>query len=305
MAVTLEDRIIDCLRQRGPLTGSELKESVGEDNLVLWQACMRCEKIATVKIGTRYMRLDRRLEGYACLSPSILREFLSYSVMGQADDPAAIQQKAGEISSHIEGISRKKLELAQDIVSRVMGLASGAWEAGIRICFILAGDIVYNMAHDVPRPERSTGKFVNGSDIDLVIVLDDAAPDEILQAIDKAIYAEKYRMLTTPAFREEIDYVIKRVGRVREQLRFDTFKDMIACKILGEGILLHGSRDLFSELKAMLGACGAAEKLADLEKKAQLFRKNAEKYLLQADPEKAKTESLYLFYPHEESEEFE
>ena len=34
------------------------------------------------------------------------------------------------------------------------------------------------MAHDVPRPERSTGELVKGSDIDLVVVLEDGASDD-------------------------------------------------------------------------------------------------------------------------------
>jgi hypothetical protein len=106
-------------------------------------------------------------------------------------------------------------------------------------------------------------------------------------------------------FREEIDYVIKRVSRVKEQLQFDTFKHMVACKILEEGLLLYGSKSLFVDIKTMLNKHGITEKLGDLEKRAQIFRKEAEAYLLHADPDKVKRGSLYLFYPAEESEEFE
>jgi hypothetical protein len=305
MAENLESRIIDLITQKGPLTGAELRASISEDHLRLWQACRQCESLATMRIGTRYMRLDRRIEGYACLSPSILREFLSYSVVGLVDSVEAIQARAYEIDAHTKAVSKQKLELAQTIAASIRNQCGSTWNNDIGVCFIIAGDIVYQMAHDVPRPEQSTGKLVKGSDIDLVVVLEDGAPDDLARCLDDAIYREKYRLLSTPAIREEIDYVVKKMSKVQEQLQFDTFKRMVACKILGEGRLLYGSESFFQEIQISLVNSGAAEKLAALEKNAHVFRERAEKYLLQAAPGEAIKESLYLFYPHEESEEYE
>jgi len=42
-----------------------------------------------------------------------------------------------------------------------------------------------------------------------------------------------------------------------------------------------------------------------MEDRAAIFRRDAEEYLLKEDPEKIRNEGLYLFYPTEESEEFE
>jgi hypothetical protein len=98
---------------------------------------------------------------------------------------------------------------------------------------------------------------------------------------------------------------VKKLERVREQIRFDTFKHMVACKILHEGTLLYGSEDLFSDVKMMLSRAGIVGKLHDLEKRAMVFRKETEEYLLSKTPEKIRDEALYLFYPTEESEEFE
>jgi hypothetical protein len=173
------------------------------------------------------------------------------------------------------------------------------------VCFIIAGDIVYDMAHDVPRPERSTGKLVKGSDIDLVIVVDDEMSDQDIQRIDQVIYREKYRLLVSPAVNEEVDYVVKRIGRVREQAAFDTFKHMVACKILREGKLLFGSEQLFQTIRATLEAHGVLKKLDELEHSARLFRKNAEEALLHRAPADMATDAMHLFYPAEESEEFE
>jgi hypothetical protein len=55
----------------------------------------------------------------------------------------------------------------------------------------------------------------------------------------------------------------------------------------------------------MLKDHGVIQKLKDLEEKAKIFRKEAEDYLLYEDPQKIREERLYLFYPTEESEEFE
>jgi len=305
MTTILEDQIVDYIRQRGPLTGLELRKSFNEDSLVLWQTCMRSEKLAAARTSTRYLRLDRRVEGYARLSPSILREFLSYSVMGLAGSSEMISRRVCEIASHIDTVSKRKHELALRIVSNVMQHICGACEYVPEMCFILAGDIAYRMANDVPRPEQSIGEFVRGSDIDLVVVLEDGASDALIGSLDNAIHREKYRTLVSPELREEVDYVIKKVSRVREQLQFDTFKHMVACKILDEGLLLFGSESLFVDIKTMLNEHGVTEKLGELERRAHTSRKEAEDYLLHADPAKAKRENLYLFYTAEESEEFE
>jgi hypothetical protein len=305
MTANLESKIVDHIRQRGPLTGSELRASFNEDGLILWQTCIRSQQLVTTRIGARYLRLDRRVDGFARLSPSILREFLSYSVVGLAENTDAVSVRASKVAYHIEEVSKNKLDLAYSIVFDIMRHFGGMEEDNRQLCFIIAGDIAYRMANDVRRPELSTGEFVRGSDIDLVVVLEDGASDDFITSLDNAIYSAKYRTLISPEFGEEIDYVIKRVSRVREQLQFDTFKHMVACKILEEGLLLYGSESLFVDIKTMLNKHGVTEKLADLGQKAQIFRKDAEEYLLHADPEEAKKESLYLFYPAEESEEFE
>ncbi len=301
----VEKEIIHLIGERGPLTGSEILEATGGDGLILWRACKLSESLTIRNIGTRYLRLDRRIEDFARLSPSILREFLTYSVIGDSQDSAPLTQKANAISSHIEAVSKAKSELAYSVVSALADKLENELPIHDQVCFIIAGDIVYNMAHDVPRPERSTGKLVRGSDMDLVVVVDDRFPKASMERVDEAIYQEKYRLLITPHVREEIDYIVKNLDRVREQVRFDTFKHMIACKLLQEGTLLFGSENLFHGIKNMLREHGVIQKLNDLETKARLFRQEAEGYLLSEDPRKIREESLYFFYPTEESEEFE
>lgn len=301
----MEKEIIKLIEEKGPLTGSEIKEAIGGDDHILWQTCKLSQNLLVRTIGTRYLRLDRRVENFARLSPSILREFLTYSAIGIPGDTNSLELRAQELISHIEKVSRSKLELVYRAISGLVSSLESEWNPDLQVCYIIAGDIVYNMAHDVPRPERSTGKLVNGSDMDLVVIVDDRTPEDLIRRLDDAIYKEKYRILIAPSLKEEIDYIVKKLERVRDQLRFDTFKHMVACKILQEGAFLYGKEDLFSKIKAMLREHGVTEKLNHLERRAKIFRLEAEKYLLRNDPDKIKEDALCLFYPTEESEEFE
>ena len=141
--------------------------------------------------------------------------------------------------------------------------------------------------------------------MDLVVIVDDFFPPELIGPLDETIYREKYRLFITPHIREEIDYVVKDFNRVREQLRFDTFKHMVACKILEEGAFLFGNEAIFERLKFLLREHGVIDRLRIMEREAQRFRLKAEEYLLSEDSEKIKESGTYLFYPAEESEEFE
>ena len=301
----MEKEIIAVLEDKGPLTGAEILDALGDDALFLWRACRRSKQVAIQTIGCRYLRLDSKIEGFARLSPSILREFLTYSAIGLTRDQDSLVRKANEIASHIREVSKAKLELAKNVFSTVLSRLENDVLIKEQACILIAGDIVYDMAHDAPRPERSTGKLVKGSDMDLVVVVDDLFPKELMERMDEMIYREKQNVLMTPHLREEMDYVVKDLARVREQMGFDTFKRMVACKILQESTLLFGNQDLFKTIKSMLQEQGIPEKLVRMEDQAAIFRRDAEATLLREDPDKIKNEGLYLFDPTEESEEFE
>jgi hypothetical protein len=301
----MEAEVVRIVEEKGPLTGSEMLENLRVTPLLLWRTCHLSPALDFQTVGTRYLRLDRRVEGYARLSPSILREFMTYTVVGLEGSTEALDRRASAVIGHIKWVSRAKLALARRIVGNLQEQLAQSWPREDRVCFIIAGDIVYEMAHDVPRPEQSIGEMVNGSDIDLVVVADDNVSREFVQELDAAIYKEKYYTLIAPGVREEIDYVVKSMARVREQLLFDSFKRMVACKILQEGVLLSGSQSLFNQIKAMLIDTGVTAKLDEMEVKAGKFRKHSEAYLLSTDPSRVSKDELNLFYTTEESEEFE
>jgi len=301
----MQERIIDLLERTGPRTGAEICKALGGEMFALWKACMLSPRLAIHRIGRRYLRLDRRVDGYARLSPSILREFLTYTVVGLADDPAAVDLREKELQAHIKDVSRKKLELATRLMTDIAAPFSADGEEEKPFCVVVAGDIVYEMAHDVNRPESSTGAMVHGSDLDIVVIVSDEAPGELVTQLDDAIYQKKYPYLKHPDFREEIDYIVKRFSKLCEQAEFDTFQRMVACKIFDEAVLLYGSGELFAAGKALLRERGVIDRLRAMEQSAIRAREQQEQHLLATDEQALRREDLFLFYTDEESEEFE
>ncbi|MBN1173289.1 MAG: nucleotidyltransferase domain-containing protein, partial [Micromonosporaceae bacterium] len=241
----------------------------------------------------------------ARLSPSILREFLTYSVVGVREDASGLDRRAERLQEHIRGVSDRKLALAKRIIDDITAPFAPGSGVETRFCVVVAGDIVYGMAHDVHRPERSTGTMVHGSDLDIVVLVADEAPQELVTQLDDAIYKKKYQYLKNPAFREEIDYVVKRFSKLAEQAEFDTLKRMIACKIFDEAVLLYGNAALFDAGKILLADRRVTDRLRAMEQAAIEAREQQEQYLLATDAHTLRGDDLHLFHTDDESEEFE
>lgn len=301
----METRLVEVIERSGPQTGAELKAALGDESFLHWRSAVASERLAVRRVGSRYLRLDRRVEGFARLSPSILREFLTYTVVGLVSDEDGLEARTLELSAHVRKVSRRKCETARQ-VARTVGEAVAAWAgADAPFCILLAGDVVYDMAHDVPRPERSTGRMVRGSDLDLVVVVADEASPEVAAQLDELMYRQKYRYLINPAAREEIDYVVKPLSRVQEQAAFDSFPRMVACKILEEAVLVYGNDRLFRQARSLLEGQGVPARLRDMEALAARERREAETRLLASQEPAVEGPDAYLFFTAEESEEFE
>ena len=296
--------IADILARTGPLTGAELAAAGGfADVLELWRAC-HAAGLVLRRTGRRYMRLDTAVDGYARLSPSIRREFLTYTLAGLPGQETVLERRAAELAQRAADISREKLDLARENVC--MALASLPDEPLIlrQTAFMIAGDITYQMAHRVPRPEKSSGQMVRGSDLDIIVVTADSLPASAARSLDDAIYRQKHYLLTHPDHREEIDYVLKPLEKVRQQLAFDRFEHMVACKILCECQLLYGSPFLFGEIMKLVDASGVRAKLDALQSAAEAFRDRAERTLLDPIATAASGENpLDLFFTREEGDE--
>jgi hypothetical protein len=298
-----EAAIVEFLRKGGPCTGAELQEETDIEPLALWRFCVNDPRVDVRVLGRRYLRLDRAVDGYARLSPSIRREFLTYTLLDRAGVEKRMDARAEALAAEIQLISDAKRRLASQTVATLVEALADREEVLAKACFILGGDITYNMAHRVPRPEHSTGKLVRGSDLDIVVVTDDSLDPAVRSVLDDAIYQKKYLLLINPSYREELDYLIKDLTTVHKQLAFDTFEHMVACKILDEGEFLYGSRDIFDAVKGLLQERDIPPKLSLLEEQAAVNRAEAEQVLRQADGKQSGSHYLNLFYTTDESDE--
>jgi vacuolar-type H+-ATPase subunit F/Vma7 len=295
-------QLLQVIKEQGPLTGKDFVRKTGLDIFEAWQFCASSPYVITSIVGRRYLRLDQKVDDYARLSPSIMREFLNYTVIGLAGQEQALGKLANQIAADIAAISARKIALARDTIARLVENHHAGPEIKAASCFIIAGDVVFGMAHAEPRPESSTGELVRGSDLDIITVTDGLSP-ALNEELDSIIYREKYALLMNPASKEELDYIIKELQLVEEQLKFDHFKAMVASKILVEGQYLYGSKKIFDRIKELIRLNAVAEKLATLETKAVLDRKNAEKELLGAPKTADREQLMALFFTTEEKEE--
>lgn len=298
-------RVRATLSASGPMTGAELHTAVGGEAFGLWKSCHNSAQIKMQVIGRRYLRLDRTVEGFARLSPSILREFLTYCVVGLPGQETRIQQLARRQGARITAISHAKLRVAERFTAEVLEQAAANGADLDQFCVLIGGDVVYEMSHDVTREESSSGSRVDGSDLDLVVLASDDAPDAAVEALDDAIRTRKWLYLRSPALREEVDYVVKRFDRLVEQAQFDTFPHMVACKVFDEARFLQGNQALHERGRRLLVERGVVDKLRQLEADAVVRRALREEYLAGLDADELPAASQQQFYSNEEAAEFE
>lgn len=297
------DRVLTLLREEGPLTGAELVQRTRQEPMPLWRMCKLVPEIIGEHVGQRYLRLDRAVEGYARLSPSIRREFLTYTVVGVEGDQDAVNARTQALTAEAQRVSRVKSHTAREHMASIMAEVGLDRRAGDDVTFIIAGDVTYGMAHEVPRPESSTGQLVVGSDLDVIVVATDDFPQDLLTRLDQAVYRRKHYLLKHPGHREEIDYIVKRLAKVREQVAFDSFEHGVAAKILHEGQLLCGSFAVFEEVKRLVTEAGVPERIAELQAAAIEDRLLAERHLLESDDDHRTGQHFNLFYTREEGDE--
>jgi hypothetical protein len=296
-----ENEIISILAEAGPMTGAQLLERTRMEVLELWQACRRSPSICFEVAGKRFLRLDRNIHGYARLSPSIRREFLTYTFVGLDNQAEPLEKKAAALKRETESISQFKRDIARDAIASAVAPLSEKAVILEKSCFLIAGDVVYGMSHNVSRPEKSTGEMVRGSDLDIIVVTENDLSEETVRSLDKAIHKRKHLLLIND--REEIDYLIKSISRVLEQLQFDIFSSLVACKILDESQFLYGNESVFQKVKQLVAEHGIPGKLMELTRQATESRELAEAQLLEANGKRDQSEYYNLFYTKAEEDE--
>ncbi len=251
--------------EKEPKTGRELHRFINIDTFDLWRICMK--NFIVLSVARHYLRLDKDIKGFARLSPSILREFMTYSIIGTDKDK--IREKAKILKEKIKKISEKKFNLGKKISLEVIR------KTNAKASFLIAGDVALGMAHDEPKLERYTNTLVRGSDIDIVIIIDS---EKYRSPIEEHMLSIKHRCIKDPRIREEVDFKIKNINEIIEDSKFDSLKKMIACKIICESKYLAGSYSLYKEAKEIVKK--VCENLKIMEKDAFKKRKEVLKKLI-------------------------
>jgi len=296
---TAEENVFKCLSEHGPMTGQELQDHLkGINSIELWKICYQSNLFRITGFSRYYLRYNITRDNQLRLSPSILRDFLTYSLVYHRSQQTQAVEKSALLANKHRGISNRKIGFAR---KAILSLDEDTRRAlNESACFFVSGDLAYYLGHDVPRVHAQLETKINGSDIDIVIVYNTEADIDLIKSAEEQMLAYKYKALKTPEIAEEIDFIYKPVSKLISQLQYRDIHEMIASKILYESFYLYGRMDIYEHLLTQMNLMGTRKKIEDDFNTALGERKETigrilslEKPLvLSDDPE---TQSLFFF----------
>lgn len=299
----VEAQITAFLSEHGPMIGKQLAERLPDiPMLALWQACYQSRTLHVSHFASYYLRFDITRDDQVRLSPSILRDFLSFSLFGLPGQRDQMIERQGTLSNMHREISREKIGLAQQVMKSLF--LKLPREVRSSMCAFIAGDLAYFLAHNEPREHSASGEMVKGSDIDIVIILSDELPDDIRRQIDTDMIALKNYYLKHPDYRHEIDFITKRKSTMERQFHYTDIHEKIASKIAYESMFLGGSLTLYMEVRDAMVSTGVDRLIERDFDHALKDRKNAMQKLLLVSSDEIDEETRSLFYFSQERVEF-
>ncbi|KJS28173.1 MAG: hypothetical protein VR75_00370 [Hyphomonadaceae bacterium BRH_c29] len=299
----IEFQVIKIIAEKGPQIGKELAEALPHvPVLALWQACYRSRSFHISHFASYYLRFDIKREDQVRLSPSILRDFLSFTLFALPGQRDQMIERQGMLANMHREISREKIYLAQ-LVMKQLFISLGR-EVRSQLCAFIAGDLAYFLAHNEPREHAASGEMVKGSDIDIVIILNDSLPDKIKASIDSEMTIMKSMYLRHPSFRHEIDFICKRKSVMEGQFQYSDIHEKIASKIAYESMFLGGSLTLYMEVHDAMMRTGVDQLIEQDFDHALKDRKHAMQKLLHFPGDSIDDETRSLFYFSQERVEF-
>ncbi|HPR07112.1 MAG TPA: hypothetical protein PLI17_10830 [Denitromonas sp.] len=299
----LQQRVIGFIAENGPQLGKELALALPDvPVLALWQACYRSEAFHMSHFASYYLRFDITRDDQVRLSPSILRDFMSFTLFGLPGQREQMIERQGTLANMHREISREKIAVAQLVMKQLF--VSLGREVRSQLCAFIAGDLAYFLAHNEPREHAASGEMVKGSDIDIVIILSESLPDEIKTRIDAEMTALKSLYLRHPQYRHEIDFICKRKSVMERQFQYTDIHDKIASKIAYESMFLGGSLTLYMEVRDAMSRTGVDRLIEQDFEHALKDRKHAMRTLLNVPGDTIDDETRSLFYFSQERVEF-
>lgn len=303
--MSIEAEIKAFLTSGGPVTGGQLCAMLPDiTDIAIWRACYSSDKIRVSNCARYYLRYDITRGNQLRLSPSILRDFLTFSLVYLTDQMVEIVEAGTRLANNFRTVSLEKLSWAREAL---LQLDDDLQEVLNKHCVVfLSGDIAYYLAHETKRMHSQLGVEVNGSDIDVVIVTNRGAPADMIARIESQFLTIKKIFLTTPNIREELDFIVKPIETMLGQLAYNDIHDKIASKILYESYFLMGRVDIYQTLMKHLKLSGTWARIeADFET-ALGQRKETISKILSLDPDVSTDdeEVASLFFASKERLEF-
>ncbi|MEM7730116.1 MAG: hypothetical protein AAF311_12720 [Pseudomonadota bacterium] len=301
----LVERIAAELRERGPTSGADLSSALSDVSPIgLWRACYMSRSIRIRNCARYYLRYDVTRDNVLRLSPSILRDFLTFSLVYLPEQSVAAVEGGTLMANKFRRISLRKLGRARQALLALEPELQR--ELNDHCVVFLSGDIAYFLAHDTPRQHRTLDVPIKGSDIDIVIVANNHADPDRIAAIEASLLKIKRQYLLSPTIGEELDYIVKPVDRMIEQLAYGDIHQKIASKILYESYFLMGRVDIYESLMKNLEMRGTRAQIERDFETALLERKNTIRTILSLAPEESVKDSevASLFFASQERLEF-
>lgn len=302
----LVQRITDLIREHGPSSGLKLSEWLDDIPPVnLWRACYASRGIRIKNCARYYLRYDITRGNALRLSPSILRDFLTFSLIYLPEQAVNAVEGGTLMANKFRSISLRKLSRARQALLELDPELQR--ELNDHCVVFLSGDIAYFLAHDTRRRHPTMDVPVNGSDIDIVIVTNNQADPAKIKAIGDGLLKIKRLYLLMPKVREELDFIVKPLSKMLEQLAYGDIHEKIASKILYESYFLMGRVDIYESLMRNLEVSGTLARIeADFET-ALTERKNTIRTILSLTPEESVKDSevASLFFASQERLEFQ
>lgn len=255
-----EEKVFNILTEHGPMVGQQLKDLLGDiDSMELWRICYQSNLFRITSFSRYYLRYDITRDNQLRLSPSILRNFLTYSLVYRKGQQSKAVEKGVRLANKHRAISNAKISVAR---KAILSLEENLREKlNHCCCFFISGDLAYFLGHDVPRVHTQTEVIVNGSDIDIVIVYNTEVTKADIEAAEKQILKFKYEALKAPGGGEEIDFIFKPMSKLMTQLQYRNIHEKIASKILYESFFLYGRLDIYDHLMMQMRQLGTEEKI--------------------------------------------
>lgn len=299
----LREAISEILSEHGPMLGKELEERLPDaENLKLWQACFTSEHLQISQFSRYYLRFDITRKDFIRLSPSILRDFMSFTLISHSGQRDKVAERLVHLSNEHREISRWKTGLARNVLADIF--SDLGYEKTAKVCAFIAGDLAYFLGHNEPREIEALGEIVKGSDLDIIIVHDGLSDQDVSQIEDRMLAAKNY-LLRSSVLRQELDFIVKPISRMFDQFAYKTIQQKIASKIVYESLFMGGSVSLYSSIMEELRHRGVQDKILRDFDKGLADRSEAISQLLRTNPEELDANARSLFYFSQERIEFE